>query len=532
MTIVQQAADGDEPGGRSNASLTGRDRLISNVIWSWAGHLVFVISGFLMPRMIDTHVGQVSLGVWDFCWSIVSYLSLASLGIGSSVNRYVAHYRASGEIDQLSRSVSSVFVIQVVIGALVLIASIVLAWFVPQLFSGRLQEHASDTRWVVGFLGASVAVQMGFDSFRGVITGCHRWDLHNGIQSGSYALTVLGMLLSLHYGGNVASLAVVYFIGALGGEILRASVALRVCPELKLSLRNASWKDARKMATFGSKTLILSLPPLLVLQTIAIVITASLGPAALAVLSRPLGLVRHLETFLGKFTYVLGPIFGSLHLSGSHDERRELFIDSARWGIAFALPAMMMLALLGDAVLELWMGANYVYPGLMMLLSAGLFLSASQGAAIQALVGMNEHGRVAIFNVVLTVVILVVGTSIMQWFQWNLTKAAWLIVFAMVPPYGLIVPLYACRKLKIGIVEYFRRVFARPVLCSLPLLATLLAVRRYFEGHPFYTLVVGGALGTLVISAIYWTFFLAPAQRERVAGWVRGLFGNAPARGA
>ena len=72
MTAVEQVADGESPGARSEASLNGRDRLVSNVIWSWAGHLVFVISGFLMPRLIDSHIGQVSLGVWDFCWSIVT----------------------------------------------------------------------------------------------------------------------------------------------------------------------------------------------------------------------------------------------------------------------------------------------------------------------------------------------------------------------------------------------------------------------------------------------------------------------------
>ncbi len=523
MSAAQQTADDGTTPTRSDAALTGRDRLISNVIWSWAGHVVFVISGFLMPRLIDSHVGQVSLGVWDFCWSIVSYLSLANLGIGSSVNRYVAHYRASGEHEQLARSVSSVFVIQLVIGASVLAASLLLAWYVPQLFSERLHDHIEDTRWVVAFLGASVAVQMGFDSFRGVITGCHRWDLHNGIQSGSYALTVLGMMLSLHYGGNIASLAVVYFVGALGGEVLRATMAMRVCPELKVSPRHATWKDARKMASFGSKTLILALPPIVALQTVAILITASLGPAALAVLSRPMGLVRHLETFLNKFTHVLGPIFGSLHLSGSHGERRELFLDSARWGIAFALPTMMMLALLGDSVLELWMGKNYVYPGLMMLLAGGLFLSACQGAAFQALIGMNAHGRVAIFNIVLTVSVLVIGALVMQFYEWTLTKAAILICAALVPPYGFVVPIYACRKLQVPLGEYLRRVFLRPVLCTLPLLVTLLGVRQAFTGHPFYTLMVGGMLGTLVTAAVYWSFFLAPAQRDRVRGWISGL---------
>ena len=90
--------------------LTGRDRMVWNVLTSWAGHMVFVIAGFIMPRMIDRHIGQTSLGIWDFSWSLVNYFGLAGLGIGSSVNRYVAKYRAVNDIEGLRKAVSSVCV--------------------------------------------------------------------------------------------------------------------------------------------------------------------------------------------------------------------------------------------------------------------------------------------------------------------------------------------------------------------------------------------------------------------------------------
>src|SRR4051812_35872132 len=277
--------DNQEQGAVSEPAredLTGKARLKSNVLWSWAGQMVFVASGFVMPRMIDASVGQAALGVWDFCWSIVSYLGLANFGFGSSVNRYVATYRASGEIDNLSRAVSSVAVIQAGVGTIMLITSLVLAWGVPEWFADRLGTHADTTRLVVGFLGSSIAVQLCFDAFRGVITGCHRWDLHNGVQAGTHALTTIGMLVALTLGGGLGSLAIVYFTCALCGELVRMTLALRVCPELKLRLRNASWAFVRQMAKFGSKSLVLGLPPLLVTQSVSVVLAAQLGPAKLA----------------------------------------------------------------------------------------------------------------------------------------------------------------------------------------------------------------------------------------------------------
>jgi len=71
--------------------LTGRHRLVSNVIFNWGGHFVFIIAGFIMPRMIDRRLGQEILGIWDFAWSLVSYFQIVGMGIGSSVNRFVAN---------------------------------------------------------------------------------------------------------------------------------------------------------------------------------------------------------------------------------------------------------------------------------------------------------------------------------------------------------------------------------------------------------------------------------------------------------
>ena len=85
----------------AEADLSGRNRLFRNVLSSWAGHLVFIISGFIMPRMIDTHAGQSGLGVWDFGWSLVSYFGFVQAGICSSVNRYMAKYRAVNDVQSV-----------------------------------------------------------------------------------------------------------------------------------------------------------------------------------------------------------------------------------------------------------------------------------------------------------------------------------------------------------------------------------------------------------------------------------------------
>jgi hypothetical protein len=51
---------------------TGRSKLVSNVLFTWGGQMVFFVSGFIMPRMIDHKLGQEVLGVWDFSWALIA----------------------------------------------------------------------------------------------------------------------------------------------------------------------------------------------------------------------------------------------------------------------------------------------------------------------------------------------------------------------------------------------------------------------------------------------------------------------------
>ena len=85
---------------------------------------------------------------------------------------------------------------------------------------------------------------------------------------------------------------------------------------------------------------------------------AAFGLVALAVFSRPLALIRMIETFGAKFAYVLTPTASSLQSSGQHERLAQLLLQAGRLGTALALPMILLLAVLGDPIMLAWMGAS------------------------------------------------------------------------------------------------------------------------------------------------------------------------------
>ncbi len=487
-----------------------------NIMASWGGHAVFVVAGFLMPRLIDEHLGQSSLGIWDFSWSIVSYFVLAQVGVGSSVNRYISKFRTAGDVDGLRRTASSVNVIQMTAALFAAVVALSLSYWLPVLFGERLGVDAQTARWVIGLLGMSIVAQMLFNVYGGVLTGCHRWDLHNGLNAATYGTIVVGMVTTLVLGGGLPAISAVYLLGTVGGELMRVRLAYQVCPELRVHPSLATRQDVRTLLSFGGKTVIDSLSRLLLGQANAILVASHLGPAALAVYARPGALVRHADTLTNKSALLLSPAASSLKTSAQHDEVKTLFVQATRHTAFAAMSVTVFLAMMGDPILMTWMGDRYNEGTLMAVVALGNFLPLTQRPAQQVLIGLNRHGRIGWAS--FAVALIGVGTAIFALgpLKGGLVVAALTLVVPHSIGNGLFVMLYACRVIGVPVRENLRRAFLPPLLCAMPFAAVLLGVRMVTVGRPVLSLLTGIAASALVLGPLYWRFLMPPTVRRQI----------------
>jgi O-antigen/teichoic acid export membrane protein len=482
---------------------SGRDRLVFNVLASWAGQVVFIIAGFIMPRQIDRHVGQVGLGVWDFGWTAVNYFFLAQIGIGVSVNRYVARYRGAHDDEGLGRMISSVMLLQVIAAVIVLALTAASAMWLPVLFRNELSGEAYVATWVIWLLGLSVVVRTASQPFSGVVTGCHRWDLHNLLNSASYGLTVAAMLMALWRGGGLIGISVVYLIGTIAGEIVRVALAYHVCPELRVSPRLARWSEARGLIAFGAK---LSTPDTLnifVAQLTNMLVLSQIGIGALAVYSRLGALIRHTDNILAKYSLPLTPTASSLQGSGQHAEVRELLISSTRFAAYLIWPILIAFALVGDDVLQLWMGPRYDPTWVLTVMAFGAMFPVGQPPIFMILVGLNLHGRYGAMRTVGAICGLVASLAALRWFHVNLLGLV-AVTVTVSNVLSFVVCVHTCRRLSIPLREYFRQAYGGPLACALPFAAGLTVLQWIFAGHEVLSLVSAALLGLVLLVPLYW----------------------------
>ena len=495
---------------------TGRKGLVRNVLFSWGGQLVFIAAGFVMPRFIDHRLGQEVLGIWDFSWSVVGYFGFIQAGVSSAVNRYVGKHWAEQEIREINRVVSCATAGLTLAGLVVAVGTLATVALIPSLSGERLGTHTSEAQWVVFFLGAGMAVQTALSGFNGVLTGCHRWDLKNINQAAWYGITVVSMLLSLMLGGGLFHLAAVTFVVNALSEMSRVRLAYRSCPGLRLQPSLLNWSTVLQLYQYGGKTLIPSVSTLLVGSTTSLLIVGYLGPAALALFSRPRSLIRNAETLVRRMTMTLIPTVSSLQATGDVQAMRRLLVKSVSYSLYLVLPIVIMMCVFGGPILHAWMGPDYAAGLIVAILALGFLAPMAQIPIEDVLAGLNAHGRAGVAQLIAS--IISAGLVVVALGPLNLGLAGAAVAITL--PFSIIslvyYPMLICPLVGMTIREYFLECSRGPLKNLVPFLLVVSGVRLALLQAPLTALAVAAVAGGIVLTLTYWSKVVP----GRMKGWV------------
>jgi O-antigen/teichoic acid export membrane protein len=482
---------------------TGRSRLVSNVSVAWIGQMIYLATGFIMPRMIDHKLGQEVLGVWDFCWSLVAYFRFVDMGIITSVNRYVGRLWAQKDIAGINRVVSSSTVALVITAFLMLLVTVAVVITLPYWFGEHLVGYVGVTQKSIFCLGLMLSVNSAVGGYNGVLTGCHRWELQTMRNVGWYVISVIGMLLALWMGGGLVALAAITAFCTIMSHLTVVALAYRVCPGLKLRQADVHWATMKELFTYGGKTLVPTISEMLLYQIVSLLIMGSLGPGALAIFARPRSLLRQVDALERKMAMILVPTTSSLDGSGQLHQIRYLMVKSVRYSIFLVLPMVIMLVFFGGELMQLWMGPDYRNWALLAILGIGFLGTSVQAPIFSLLSGLNAHGAAGRAQLVGFAVSAGSVFAALKIFHGGIESVALALTAPVLAVNLIYLPMLLCRCLGQNLGTFYRDVAMHPVLYVLPFAVCVAIGRWLFPSHEVAS-ILACLTGATVLAVFYW----------------------------
>ncbi len=370
-----------------NSSAAGHGaRVAGNSIANMFGRLASLLFWLLLTPTILRHLGPTRFGLWSLLFVFTSYLLMMDLGIGASMARFTAEFRAGNRMEELSRLIATANLFYLCLTALATMAVLVFGAALVQAL--RIPPEIPEAPRILVLF----AIAGGTTSFasvqNGVLTGFQRLGLQNAINTGALIPSALGIWLSLHLGHGLEGVVwvqtcVPLMVGLAGWLAVR-----RIEP--RLPLRWPGWHPevARPLVQFGVWMQLSTLVNLLQTQVDKLFLSRWVGMASLTSLelgSRVSNGLFALPTLA--FTAVT-PAAADLFARGDGQRILALHLRGMRWIAALSLPLLASTWIAGPWLLHGWLGAVPAGAELSLrLMALALALNVLTGTGTSILAG-------------------------------------------------------------------------------------------------------------------------------------------------
>ena len=148
----------------------------AGVLLSYAGQAVHIISGLLYTPLMIRILGKSEYGLYQLVYSVVSYLSLLSLGFNASYMRFYSREKAKNNYEGIKRLNGMFMLIFLIISLICILAGAVMIYNIRGIFgNGFTEEEYLKARILMILLVINLALTFPNSVFTCIITSQERF---------------------------------------------------------------------------------------------------------------------------------------------------------------------------------------------------------------------------------------------------------------------------------------------------------------------------------------------------------------------
>lgn len=385
-------------------------RLLIGAATNWLAFAATLLVGFFLTPYLVRKLGDGPYGVWAFVESVLAYFTLFDLGIAACVVRFVAHFHATGDREELNRLVSTSLALFLGLGSLLLIVG---AALLPVILPS-LHESGIPSSEVLAFallMLGNLAVTLPLSLFPSILDGLERFTLKSAIRIVVLAVRTLGTIVLMERRPSLWDLGLLFTVCNLFEHAAFAAVAFRSLPGLRFARRFVDRATLQRVKGYSLHAFLAMVAGRTCVQSGTLIVGAFLGASPVTYFAIASRLVEFAKALLRTATNTLTPAVSAREAAGEIESIRRLFLRGTRWVLYAILPVHLGLIVFGRPFLTIWLGdemyADRCYPTL-VIISSTLTLVVAQSMASRILYGtgrLRVFARAALLEAIANVVL-------------------------------------------------------------------------------------------------------------------------------
>lgn len=360
---------------------------------------------FLYTPIMLRLLGQSEYGLYSLANSVVGYLSLLSFGLGSTIVRYVAKYRAEGKKEQEEKVIGLFIIMYSALAILVLAAGWIISCNVEPIFHRGLTEAEIDKIAVlVRIMAFNTAISFPISVFGSIVMAHEKYVYRQAVNILSTIAAPCGNLIALYLGFGSIGLTVVTTIIQFSMLPLNAVYCFKAL-QIRPRFRRLPIGLIRELMQFSVFIFLGSVVDMLFWATDKVILGMLASTAVVAVYNIGGSFNTMMTNISTAFSGVLTPkVTVMVTKDASPGQLTELFIRVGRLQYLIIALALSGFIVFGRQFIILWAGPDYesaYYIALATLIPLAVPLIQNTGLSI--VVAQNRHQFRSIVYLVIAV---------------------------------------------------------------------------------------------------------------------------------
>lgn len=488
-------------------------------IYNYINLLLINAIGIVLTPFIIRSLGPSQYGLYTLIGAVAPYVALFDLGIGKTITRYVAHYRAHHDNVSESQFLTTTAYIYLFVVAILLACGACLYLNVDNIWGKHFTaDELNDMRQLVLLVIATQAIIIPGNAFTAICNGMGKFAFPRGIQPIKYIIRALCVVALLLYGCKAIALVAVEALLCIG-------VIIATFFYVKRNIGRSHIFATQRMAM--RPILIYAVWIALYATTCAFqwnagnIIAGMTGDATSVGI---IGIGLLLGSMYGYFAETINRMtmpHASRFIKTAPDGR-QITDEMVRVGRLVAIPQIGILggfAIFGHDFVTLWAGEIYTpayYIALTMMSAWTLQLSQEYGTSLLEAKGTVR--TISIINFVCIFVGVVATYFVAQ--QWGMESIIYTLAAGTIAV-TIANNIYYRRRLQLNTALYLKRVFA----LLLTVTALWVVIYKTIGAHcvtspSWWWIAIGGITYAAVYAVSIYRFVLTPEERQIVKNYV------------
>lgn len=478
-----------------------------------------VINIFYTP-MYMKYLGTTDYGINSLVQSIMGYIGMLNLGLGSAMVRYTVRYRTEGKFEE-EKSLNGMFLtIFTVIMFISIVIGAYIYYILPDLFIEKFtMEELIKTRKVFVITMVGTAVSFPVSVFSTNINSREKFLYQKSLQLLKMIMTpVAGAILMINGFGLTAVVAVTVILGFIT-NIFDIIYAFKI--GMRIKFNNFDFEILKDISKYSFYIFLNIIIDRVYWGSDRIIIGKFIGPLAVGIYSIASIFNQVYMSLSTAVSGVLFPRINKLVIEKKYNELSDMFIKVGR--IQYILLGLVSsgFIIFGNEFIYLWLGKGYteVYK-IALWIMIPLTIPLIQNTGIAIVQARNKHQFRSI--VYFFIAMLNIVTSIILVKNYGAIGCAVATGISFTVGNVIIINIYYWKKIDIDIPLFWKNISKM----SIPIVITMILgylLNYLIKDYNLITFILKGFIYIAVYGILMWIMGLNKEEKTEILNLMRKI---------